>query len=185
MDKTTEQPKRGYRKHSKPAEPAAETEPKKGYKKWQQKFLANKWDGTLVSEVENPWHISPDIVEAYRRDGIDLKAVRTHCYGWEDTKNYALHVRNGWQNVEIGDFPDITTVQGDGLQLMARPNAISKKARAQQEAEAREPVAVLKKRAGEGSLEDMGVTLDPRHSSARNYNKIKSSWERLEIPRDE
>jgi hypothetical protein len=101
--------------------------------------------------------------------------------GQEDTKNIARAQRNGWTPVEKGDIPGIDVVEEGGLQLMARPMAISKKARAIEEAEARSPV-VTKEMQVNGNLP--GVSLDSNHPSARNYNKMRKTVERLEVPQD-
>jgi hypothetical protein len=195
MDEQTTQ-KRGYKKYSEPkrdpnakgfrkySEPKAKPDPNaKGYKKFLAK--AKDWDGTFASSDDDALSINRDVLKNFEREGVALKWVRESVYGWQDDKNIARHKKNGWQYVEPGDFDDITVTREGGLTLMARPLAIEKKARANAEHEATAPIRVMKERAGEGAISDK-ITLDSKHSSARNYNKIRSTgYERIEIPQDE
>jgi hypothetical protein len=184
MDKTTEQPiKRGYRKHA-VKEPTAEVAPKKGFKKWQAKFSSDKWDGTFADETDNALSIREDILKNYERDGLSFKWVRESVFNWPDEKNIARHLKNGWQPVEEDDFPDITCVKEGGLILMARPLPITKKAKAIQAQEAVAPVTTLRKRAEGGDISEK-ITLDAKHSSARAYNKHRSTWEKISVPVDD
>jgi hypothetical protein len=88
-------------------------------------------------------------------------------------------MRNGWTFVEPGDIEGIDHCEEGGLQLVARPMAISKKARAIEDAEAKAPVATKQLQVN-GDLP--GVTLDSRHPSAKSYNKMRRTVERLEVP---
>jgi hypothetical protein len=152
------------------AEKKATTEQKpQGYKKWA-KFDGSQFDGTFASAEENPLNVDQGLLANLNREGLDLRWVRTHCMGQEDTKNIARAMRNGWAPVEKGDIPGIDTVEEGGLQLMARPMAISKKARAIEDAEAAAPVQTKQMQVN-GDLP--GVTLDSQHPSARNYNRMR------------
>jgi hypothetical protein len=99
--------------------------------------------------------------------------------GQEDTKNIARAQRNGWTPVEKGDIPGIDIVEEGGLVLCARPLSISKKARAIEAAEASAPVQTKMMQVN-GDLP--GVTLDSRHPSARSYNKMRKTVERITVP---
>ena len=147
-----------------------------GYKKWADK---SQWGGTFACPEENPLAIDKDVIAGLNREGWDVKWMRFSCAGMPDDKNVARHQKNGWVNVERGDIEGIEHVEEGGLQLVARPMAISKKARAIEEAEARSPVATKEMQVN-GNLP--GVSLDSRHPSARNYNKMRKTIERLEVP---
>jgi hypothetical protein len=184
MEDKAEQPRRGYRKHSK--EPAAEAAaPKKGFKKYLKSAREiEEWefgDGT-----QNPLHVDPEVRDRYRKiENIDTMWCSMSCMGQPQDSNVAQKLANGWVFAEEGDLPveDFPRVKYENMRLMIRDWRLSKRQGRIQEAEAKEPVETLKRRAGEGDLQ--GVTLDARHSSARNYNKIKSTYERLEIPSDD
>jgi hypothetical protein len=169
--------KQGYKKHLE-AKPVPE--PKAGYKKY---FEAEKeWDGTFADTSENPLSIRQDVLETYAKEGLAFKWVRSHVYGYHDVKNLAMHKRNLWTPVEKGDFPEIENVEQDGLILMARPKHIDDKARRLEEAESVAPVHIMKTRAGEGV--DVSMPGGGSHSSARSYNKMNRTYERMEIPDD-
>jgi hypothetical protein len=171
---------KGFRKHTpKAEEPAPEA---KGFKKWKGKFSGKDWSGSFVDLTESPLTIHKDILEAYAREGLDFKWARESTYGQPDPKNIAMHLANGWEVVEEGDFPDIQTVKEGGLVLMARPKAISDKARVMMQAESVQPLAIMKARAGEGI--DVSMPGGGEHSSARSYNKHRVSLERIEVPKD-
>jgi hypothetical protein len=176
--------KQGYKKYAAKPEPeAAETsEPKAGYKKWQEKFAAKDFDGNFASESEDALGIDKDLLKAYAADGLDFKWMRESIFGWRDDKNIARHMKNGWTPVEPGDLEGIENVREGGLQLVARPKQISDKARAIQEAEAVQPVHVMRARAGEGI--DVSMPGGGEHSTARSYNKIKVSREGIQVPDD-
>jgi hypothetical protein len=159
------------KKVEKPAEP-------KGYKKWSK--FDSKWDGKFANPEENPLAIDKDVIAGLNREGLDLKWMRTSCAGQPDDKNVARHLKNGWVAVERGDIQGIDIVEEGGLQLVARPMAISKKARALEDAEAKSPVATKEMQLRGGDLP--GITLDPRHPSAVRSNKINRTIERLEVP---
>jgi hypothetical protein len=182
MEKQTTKPK-GFRKHTPKAEPKAAEPEAKGFRKWNKsKFAGKDWDGTFVDLTESPLTIRKDILEAYQREGLDFKWARESTYGQPDPKNIAMHLANGWEAVEEGDFEDIHTVKEGGLVLMARPKAISDKARTRMEQEAKQPIHTMQIRAGEGVTVPMPG--GGEHSSARGYNKIRSTREAMQVPDD-
>jgi hypothetical protein len=142
------------------------------------------WDGEIVVQSDSFLNIDPEVRQMYWDEyGIDLQWVAESCTGMPLEENVLLRKRNHWEEVEPGSIPEIPTVRKGGLVLMARPRCVSEKARAQQQKDAREPLETAKLRAGEGDLP--GVTLNPRHSSARQFNHMRSTVERLNVPQDD
>ena len=160
---------------------AEKPEAKKGFRKWS-KFDGSRFDGKFADANENPLAIDQDLVTALNREGLDLRWVRTHCIGQPDDKNVTRALRNGWVPVEKGDIPEIDVVEEGGLQLMARPMAISKKARAIEAAEAKAPVLTKEMQIMGGDLLSERGVMGADHPSAKAYNKMRRTVERLEVP---
>jgi hypothetical protein len=188
-----EKPK-GIHKYAKPEAPKPDPEAKgvnkylpnpeaKGFKKYIK--TAKEIDEAVFTDgSENPLHLPKETMDALHRENVDVMWASMQCMGVPQDRNIATKQANGWQFVEEGDFPTdlVPRLQVDNLRLMARDYRLSQKQARKQEAEAAAPPAVLRQRAGEGDL--AGVTLDARHSSARGYNKIRSTFERMEIKDD-
>jgi hypothetical protein len=160
------------------------TEAKKGFHKWS-KFDGSRFDGKFADANENPLAIDQDLIAGLNREGLDLRWVRTHCIGQPDDKNVTRALRNGWVPVEKGDIPEILTVEEGGLQLMARPMAISKKARALEAAEAKAPVLTKEMQIKGGDLLAERGVMGADHPSARAYNKMRKTVERITVPDSE
>jgi hypothetical protein len=149
---------------------------------WKTKFGGEHWDGTFVSGAEDPFHIDKEILEDYRREGLCFKWMRTSVYGQPDPKNISMHERNGWLPVEPNDFPNITNVAADGMQLVCRSKHIEDKARELQKRQAKEPLETARLKAGEGIIE--GVTLDARAARSKNFHR-KGPPEPIPVPGDD
>jgi hypothetical protein len=177
MEDKAEQPKkRGFRKHSDEPKPDPLA---KGFKKYlKSQREVETWE--FADAMQDPLRIDPEVRDRYRREGIDFMWASTACMGAPQNENIAAKQKSGWEFVAEGDFPtaDIPRVEYQNMHLVARDWRLSKRQAKIQEVEATEPIRVLKQRAGEGDLP--GVTLDARH--ARGHNKIRSTFEKLEIP---
>jgi hypothetical protein len=182
MEKTEAKKPKGFRKYSEP-EPSKPDPAAKGFRKYLK--TAKEIDEAVFTDGgENLLHIPVEKMDALHRDGIDLMWASTSTMGVPQDRNIADKRANGWEFVEEGDFDKdlVPRIQVDNLRLMARDYRLSQKQARKLEAEAASPPMVLKQKAGEGALD--GVTLDPRHSSARAYNKHKSHYERMVIGDD-
>lgn len=125
-------------------------------------------------------------------DGMDLQWVTDSVYGQSMSQHRSTFERKGWTPVHPSDFDGRFdgkfTPRGaegeiivDGLVLMARPMEITKKARLAERRQAIEQVSIKEQAWRSG---DINTSLDSRHSSALNTNKINKSMERISIPED-
>jgi hypothetical protein len=100
--------------------------------------------------------------------------------------------RKGWTPIHQEDFDGVFDgmfmpkgapgeIMNEGLVLMARPKEFTDKAKRQEYRAALEQVSI-KEQALRGG--DIPISLDARHSSALQTNKIGKSYERLPIPED-
>jgi hypothetical protein len=170
---------KGFRKYAEP-QPSKPDPAAKGYKKYLK--TAKEIDEAVFRDgSEDLLHVPKETMDKLHRDGIDLMWASTMCMGAPQDRNIAEKRANGWEFVEEGDFDKelVPRIQVDNLRLMARDKRLSDKQARQQLADAEAPPTVLRQRAGEGDLR--GVTLDARHSSARGYNKIRSTLERVQV----
>lgn len=132
--------------------------------------------------------IAPDMIP----DGMSLLWITDSVYGQSMSQHRSVFERKGWTPVHQSDFDGLYDgmfmpkgaegeILVDGLVLMARPIELTRKAKLADRRRAVEQVQI-KEQAWTGG--DLPVSLDPRHSSAVNTNKITRSLERLEIPKD-
>ncbi len=123
-------------------------------------------------------------------EGMSLQWVVNEIFGQEQSQHRGTFERTGWTPVHQtdfdGQFDGMFMPKGkegeinvDGLVLMARPKAMTDKARKLEQKRAYEQVAI-KEQALRGG--DIPITLDARHPSATGSNKINKSYERIEIP---
>jgi hypothetical protein len=90
--------------------------------------------------------------------------------------------RRYWTFVEPGDIPGLQSVERGGCRLMVRPIELQEKIEEHHRKEA--AAKVLEREQAMLSGELTGITLDPRHPSARASNKIAHNWERINVPQD-
>lgn len=149
------------------------------------------WEEFDPSEVESPdrLHIS----KADIPDGMDLRWVRDSSFGQPDPQWRGRAEKAGWTPVHPSDFDGMydgkfskkgseEEINIDGLVLMARPLEISRKAKIADRRRAIEQVQIKEQAWRSGDLQ--GVSLDTRHSTALQTNRINKSLERIEIPED-
>jgi len=123
-------------------------------------------------------------------EGMDLQWVTSEVFGQPDPQHRADFEKKGWTPVHQDDFngqfngmfmpknaPGEITVHG--LVLMARPLEFSERARKLDRRRATEQV-MIKEQALRGG--DIPVSLDSRHPTAVNTNRISKSYERIEVP---
>jgi hypothetical protein len=148
---------------------------------WKKFSDPSGWDGEFANPNDNPLNLGVELCEHYAREGIEFLWAAETVMG--QPQDMSHHFKNGFKYVEEGVFPDIPIVKHDGCVLLARAKSIGDQARAAQEREARLPLEVAKQRAGQGDLP--GIPAEAaRHSSARNFNHMRSHLERLDVPKD-
>lgn len=169
-------------------------ENKSAVEKPQRKPLKMKakpnWETFDASAEESPdrLRISPDLIP----EGMSAQWVTTSVYGQELPQHRADFERKGWTPVHQEDFDGIFDgmfmpkgapgeIMVEGMVLMMRPKEFTQKAQRNELRKAREQVSI-KEQALRGG--DLPVSLDPRHSTAINTNRITKTMERITIPED-
>jgi hypothetical protein len=139
-------------------------------------------------QQKSPLEISPDLVKDLAADGYAIQWVAEEVMGQPIRDNYAKS--NGWEPVLKSDWggvlarhsepgaPDGPITQG-GLTLMARAIEIHRMAKQHEKGAAAEKIEAIR-----GLVDGLPVS-GGRHKSALNYNKMKSTMERLTIPDSE
>jgi hypothetical protein len=144
------------------------------------------WDDVVEIEMDSadPLHIDPSQVP----EGFSMRWVMDTCFGKSFPEHRSQAERNGWTPVDpTGDFDGkfayLATVTGgkeirrDGLCLMARPKELSDRSRLAERMAAAVPMGEIHKKLHGGVDVEGGD-----HISARKFNHVKRSIERLEIP---
>lgn len=180
--------KRGPGRPRKNPEPKVEV--KAASKAYPKMEAAPNWVTVDPSSEENPDRLHID--KSDFPDGMDLQWVRAEVYGQADPHWRARREAQGWtpwsQKDDNGryngrwmrkDAPGEINV--DGLVLMARPMEMTLRARERDRRAAREQV-LIKEQALRGG--DLPVSLDSRHPSAVNTNRIGKSYERISVPEE-
>lgn len=159
--------------------------------KTQHKMRAQpNWD-TVDPDDENApdrLHIDKSLIP----DGMDLMWVTSEVFGQPDHQHRAEFERKGWTPVHQEDFDgrfdgmfmkkgDPAEINVRGLVLMARPMELTKRARERDKRAAREQVAIKEAALRYGELP---ITLDARHPTAVNSNRISKTYERIAIPEE-
>ena len=125
-------------------------------------------------------------------DGFDLQWVAVSVYGQPLTQERGQFERKGWTPVHQEDFDgrfngrfmpkeEEGEINVGGQVLMARPLELTIKARKREQQLARDQVRIKEQALYGGDLGASGAD----HPSARRFNHINRSVERIEIPTDE
>jgi hypothetical protein len=141
------------------------------------------------SESPDRLHIDRSLIP----DGMDLQWVTISVFGQAVPQRRADFEKGGWTPVHQEDFDGQFNgmfmpkdadgeIVVDGLVLMARPLELSKKAKLRDRRRANETIQIKEAALRGGELS--GVTLDGRHPTAVNSNRINKSIERISIPED-
>lgn len=146
------------------------------------------WENFDASGEETPdrLKIDPSLIP----DGMSAQWVTDSIYGQAMSQHRAEFERKGWTPIHQDDFDGQFDgmfmprgakgeINVDGLVLMMRPVEITNKAKYEDRRRAIEQVAI-KEQALRGG--DLPVSLDARHPTAVNSNRIQKSVERIEIP---
>lgn len=169
-------PKLEARAASKPAEK----------KSWAMK-AGNNWDNATPADE------SPDRLYIPREDfpeGMDLLWATKTIYGQEQTRRLNGFYRTGWTPVHADDFDgrfanrfsqdESGYVVHESSILCARPLSISIAAKKREETRAKEQIAIKEQAFKGGEIAATGAD----HPSARSFNRISRTMERVEIPKD-
>jgi hypothetical protein len=116
-----------------------------------------------------------------RENNLVAQWIAVKCLGQELTRHVAQLQANGWTPCQEGEVPGVPEVLIDGTTLLhVRSRSIHERALKAQKDAALGPVRNRQQMLIEGVP---GVT-GSDHVSAKNYNRIKRTMERLEIPTD-
>ncbi len=167
---------------AKPAEPIVQ-------KSFKMKAKPN-WESFDATAEDSPdrLRIDPALVP----DGFALQWVTDSVYGQSMAQHRSGFERKGWTPVHQEDFDGVFDgmfmpkgasgeIMNEGLVLMARPKEFSDKAKRLDHRRAIEQVQI-KEQALRGG--DIPISLDARHATALQTNKIGKSYERLPIPEE-
>lgn len=155
--------------------------------RWTMK--AGKWDTDAVDDAPDADALS--IPEELHPDGITLQWVTHSVYGKEEPQRRAKFEQAGWLPVHPEDFDGRFDgmfaakgaqgeIQRDGLVLMAKPSELVKKSRLREQRAARQQVQIKEQALYGGDINAMGAD----HPSARKFNHVNRSVERVVIPED-
>ena len=146
------------------------------------------WVDVDPNAVDSPdrLRIDPSLIP----DGMSALWVTNTVLGQPVPQHRAEFERKGWTPVHQSDFDGQFDglfmpkgaegeINQEGLVLMMRPKEITEKARIADKKKAYDQVRI-KEQALTGG--DIGVSMDSRHPSAINSNKINRSIERIDIP---
>ena len=164
----------------------------KGGARWRMK-AGNNWDDDLAEDIPdnapNELHIPAELIP----EGMSLQWVTTEVYGKEEHQRRALFERTGWTAVHPEDFDGIYEgrwssrgTKGEisyfGLTLMAKPTELVERSRRRDEREARRRVQIKEQALFGG--EHVSPVMGADHPSAKRFNHINRSVERVTIPED-
>jgi hypothetical protein len=167
-------------KNKKTVEKEAVSEPKKK----QPVRLEEKIKAFADQQVEDTdmLHIPPEIIP----EGMRYNWKTYSVFGQVQARRYGRFQMTGWEPVPASRHPGLFTPVGyegnieyDGLILMEKPEELCRQVEAREYIKAREQVQAKEQQLKGG---DVGTTLDSRHKSALQSNKINRSYERFEVP---
>lgn len=157
-------------------------------KKFKMRAAPN-WETVDPEAVDSPdrLRINPDLIPT----GMAAMWVTDAVLGQGVPQHRSEFERKGWTPVHQedfdGQFDGLFMPKGadgeinvEGLVLMMRPKEMSQKAERNDKRKAYEQVAIKEQALTGGDMP--GVSLDPRHRSATDTNRIRRSVERIEIP---
>lgn len=168
---------------------APKVEPKQESKRSVMRAKPNWDDVDPNAEVSvDRYKLPREFLDKWRE--YSFQWVTHSVFGQEDPQHRGVFEQGGWTPVHQDDFDgelngrfmkkhDPNEINVGGQVLMARPRYLTEKALAADKRAARDQV-LIKEQALRGG--DMPVTLDARHATAINSNRISKSIERIEIP---
>lgn len=160
--------------------------------RWSMKAGNHRWEDATDDPADgapSPLMIPKEMMP----EGITLQWVTSEVYGKEETQRRASFEKTGWTPVHPEDFGGIfegrwspVGATGEinyyGLVLMAKPTEMVEKSRQREKQRARQPVQIQEQALFGGQLP--GV-MGADHASAKNFNHVKRTVERVPIPQDD
>jgi len=168
--------------------PGIDREEKRPDSRWTMKARQN-WDDIdpdMVEDHPDKMHVPQHMIP----EGMDMRWVTDTVLGKPFAEWRASAEKTGWTPVHPEDFDGrfdgVFTPKGakgeirlDGSCLMARPLELSIRAKNRDRRAALEQVAIKEQALTGGEI---NTSLDSRHESALRSNKIRKSYERINIP---
>ena len=137
-----------------------------------------------LEEESDMLHIPPELVP----DGMRYNWKTISVLGQQQSRRFGRYQATGWEEVPASRHPGLFTPKGyegpieyDGLVLMEKSEELCRQTEAREYRKARDQVQAKEQQLRGG---DVGTTLDSRHRSAIQTNKINKSYERIDIPND-
>jgi hypothetical protein len=156
-----------------------DSSPRNAFLKRVRATAQQGWNDAALTE--DRLAIDRDILADLEREGIKLQWVTHSVFGRPEPHHASKFARGGWQAVEPGEIEGISVTQIDGLQLMARPIEIDRKAREHDRRAARSQVQT-KEMALYGGTDMRAMGAD--HDSARRFNHVRRHVEPIHVPED-
>lgn len=148
----------------------------------------NNWEN-MMEGTDNPdrFHIPKDRWPP----GFAIQFLTYEVYGKSEMKRLTGFHQSGWTPVHKDDFngwaatvgfagDDSGYIRQDGMELVALPWALYLKAKKRDEAKAREQIRLKEQALTGGEMDATGAD----HPSAKGFNRIGRSVERIEVPKD-
>ncbi len=157
-----------------------------GKPRWAMK-AGNNWDGAVLEDdLPDRFHISRDQFP----EGMDLQWVTETVFG-QNMQRLQKFEKAGWTPVHASDFDGRFAgrwtpkgsdeyIKDGGVILCARPLEISLERKRQEKSKAVEQVRLKEQAFLGGGIDATGAN----HPSAKNFNHISRSRERISIPED-
>jgi hypothetical protein len=128
-------------------------------------------------------------------DDFDLQWVTDSIFGQPQPNHRSRFERRGWEPVHGDDFDNKFEgrfcpyghkgeIGVDGMVLMARPMAWSNRARQEDRQRASEAVMIKEKQLRGGEIDGVKMDGGAQHPSALGVNRIRRSYERLQVPKE-
>lgn len=164
-----------------PSRPVTPTYKMKAKPNWEDLDL-----DAFGDETPDRFRVAPDLVP----DGMSLQWVTSTVRGADFGQRRSQFEKRGWTPVHQSDFDGIFDgmfmkkgeegeITLEGMVLMTRPEAITRKARMMERFNAEEKIRI-KEAALRGG--DINTSLDSQHPTVQKITKVNRTMERLEIP---
>lgn len=136
-----------------------------------------------LEEESDMLFIPPEIVP----DGMRYNWKTYSVLGQPQSRRFGRYQTTGWEPVPASRHPGLFTpkdyqghIEYDGLVLMEKPEELCRLTEAREFQKARAQVSAKEQQLRGGDME--GVSLDTKHRSALNTNRINKSYERIDVP---
>jgi len=143
--------------------------------------VGNNWDEVEWKDrsFDNRFSLPEEAHAWLRQNKLDAQWNTESVFGQRQDKHYNELRRNGWEPVEPGEIPGVSTTDIEGVRLCVRPQHITDKARLTEQNKAQAEWDARRQMLGEGVPLPSGAGRDV---SARRANFIHSDYERIVIP---